>query len=74
VSVYVVTAIEDGKVIEQEVYSDLETAQRRFKDMQIPYGAANVCLASRGVLDAIPDRGAEPEPRAVYPSRGGRWA
>jgi hypothetical protein len=46
-SVYVVTVVEDNCVVEQEVYTTLDVAYGRCKDLIGVWGAPNVCLASR---------------------------
>lgn len=47
--VYVITAIDDGRVAEQTVWSNLEIAHVEFERLIEIYGGANVCLASRAV-------------------------
>ena len=75
-SVYVLTAIEDGQVKRQEVYSDHTLAWLMFEELRKAYGAANVCFASRAVLEFPPEPiNVEPEPVPDWHGvRGGRWA
>lgn len=48
-TVYVVTAFEDGKIKEQEVHEDFEEAGKRFNRLIDIYGGSNVILASRWI-------------------------
>lgn len=69
-TVYVVTAIENDRVVEQSVYSTMAVADIVFKRMIAAYGGARICLASRDLRDAAPALNKNPsfeeKPRMSY--------
>jgi len=48
-TVYIVTALEDSRVVEQFVFSTLRRAKNKFTSLVKAWGGANVCLSSRAV-------------------------